>query len=511
MKILKAIDNIGTLVGLKRVSSAYVIDYRNLTEEELRDALKKTSPQYYFEENIRNTLNNLLYRAERNIRILVPLFLEQVLLDRDDYMCPERETDSTILKYQQGIIDQANEDLLIKAISRKHNIEIFNYLLECAWEYNDSISPEEKNLIEKVRVRLKITNKEYRIIEAKLGKYPKPSNQTHTLQEIEDVRRILHSRGLIFPIRDNDNTSYDVLPDEIAIVIRKFLGIEIKNYGYKKLLEVKYVRSKKHLEETLKKSSIDTEDCSTLSDFQEKCIEQVRPSVILGGLTPRDGLAMEDLKRWCSDLKLPISGTKEEVISRIVTFYDNLHARSEEVVDERKIWYDYFSEFACRDSAALRSQQLIEKDIDIERRFEQATNYLFQKKLFHKPLTQVGTCHADGVLSFQDQIILWDNKSKESPVNLKDHIKQFDGYIKSSEKKVACFLVIGPSFTDESRILAMQYKVEHQVTITLITANELKDIGEKWAAANAAKDSGPFPLGYLVQVGRFDPVMVPIG
>ena len=507
MNIIKAIDNIGTIPELKRVSSAYVIDYRNLTDEELREALKKTSPQYYFEENINSTLTDLLYKADRDIRTLVPLFLQIVLLDKDGYMSAQRETDSEVIKYEQGIVDKANEDLFSKTSSRKKSFEMFNYLLECAWEYNDSISPEEKNLIEKVRAKLKITQKEYRVLEARLGQYPKSSNQVHSLKELEDVRRLLQTRGLLFPVRDNDNTTYDVIPEEIASVMRKFFGLELKSFGYQKLLDIKYVRSKKYLTDLLKKCQINTDDCDTLADLQEACVEQVKPTVVLGGLTPRDGIPVEDLKKWCQDLNINVSGTKDEIIHRIVNFYDNLHTRTENTEDERKVWYEYYSEFASRNLAVLRSQQLIDKDIDAERRFEQATNYLFEKKLRHKPLTQVGTSHADGTLSYQDQILFWDNKSKESEVNLKDHIKQFDGYIKTSEKQVACFLVIGPSFTSESRVLAMQYKVENQVTITLITAQELKEIAEKWAS----KHEEPFPLGYFIQVGRFDPIMVPIG
>lgn len=56
MNIEKSVQNIGTLIELKRIASAYVIDYRNLTEEEIRAALIKTAPQYYFKENVQKAL-----------------------------------------------------------------------------------------------------------------------------------------------------------------------------------------------------------------------------------------------------------------------------------------------------------------------------------------------------------------------------------------------------------------------------------------------------------------------
>jgi hypothetical protein len=91
---------------------------------------------------------------------------------------------------------------------------------------------------------------------------------------------------------------------------------------------------------------------------------------------------------------------------------------------------------------------------------------------------------------------------------LKEHIKQFDAYIKGSEKTVACFLVIGPDFTPESSVLAMQYQVESGTTITLITAEEIKTIAEEWSCRNAGKREDPFPLGYLIQPGRFNRALV---
>lgn len=116
----------------------------------------------------------------------------------------------------------------------------------------------------------------------------------------------------------------------------------------------------------------------------------------------------------------------------------------------------------------------------MERKFEEATDYLFEAKLNHKPLNQIGSNHPDGVIRYKDSLILWDNKSKESAVNLKVHLKQFDRYVQSAEKRVGCFLVIGPGFTEESRVLAMQYLVENDTPIPLITADELKTLAEDW-------------------------------
>jgi hypothetical protein len=511
MKIEKVIENIGTVLELKRLASAYVIDYRNLTEDEIREAFKKTAPQYYYVENIRKVLNDCLLSSNRNLRILSSLMVQKVLLQKDGFMCPKRETEDAIIAWEQGVVDRSNEDLFKKSTEKSRNVDFFTFVLDTAWQNNDEISPDEKNLIEKIRDRLKITDTEFRIIEAKLGKFPLPENRLHSRSDIDETRRHLQSAGILFALRDTDGTDYDIIPDEVAGAIREIEKIEIRDYGFRELLRHKYVRTKQYLTETLGKCGIEVDSYNTVERLQEDIMDHVPPSVVLGGLTPRDGLPVETLSKWCGELDLNVSGPKNELIDRIIKFYDKLLQRLDVKEDPREAPYHFFVDFAARNAATLRSQQLIEKDIEIERKFEDATKFLFETKLFHKPLTFVGQSHADGALSFRDEILYWDNKSKETPVNLKDHVKQFDGYIRTSEKKVAGFLVIGPSFTDESSVLSMQYQVENGTTLTLITAAELKSVAEKWEAKQkAAKTAEPFPLGYLIQQGRFNPALVPV-
>ena len=508
MNLAKAVENIGTVTELRRIASAYVIDYRNLSEDEIKAALIKTGPQYYFKENLLMALRELSLSDNRDHRTLSCLMLKDILLHKDNFLCPKRETEDEIIALEQAVVNRSNEDLLRRSSERSRSIELFQFVVETAWQYNDSISPDEKNLIEKIKGRLKITDTEYRIIEAKLGQYPKAGNELHTRGEIEEVRRLMQTKGLIFSIRDNDNSDFDLVPDEVANTLRQIWNIQIRQHGYKELLKSKYVRSKKYLAAILSKCHIPSEGTTTLQALQDMFLEQVSPTILLGGVSPNDGLDKGTLSKWCAELKLNVSGAKAELIERIIDHYDNILVKDESIGDEREHWYKHYCEFASRSLEFLHSQQLIQKDLECERKFEEATNYLFEKRLLHKPLNLIGTAHPDGALSFQDKVIFWDNKSKETAVNLKEHIRQFDAYIKSSERKVACFLVIGPDFTAESSILAMQYQVENGTTITLITAEEIQRIAEEWSCKNVEKREDPFPLGYLIQPGRFNEALL---
>ncbi len=226
-------------------------------------------------------------------------------------------------------------------------------------------------------------------------------------------------------------------------------------------------------------------------------------SVLVGGFSPHGGLNSDVLSEWCADLGLPVGGKKADKVQRLIRHYDVLQMPPPEGTDPRERLYQFFEELACRDTATLRAQHVVDKDVEIERCFEAATAYLFETKLNHAPLRQAGTEHADGRLSFRDGYVLWDNKSSENPVSLRNHITQFDTYIQRADKEVPFFLVIAPDFTEDSKAIALQYTAEHMgCSIVLVKATELKELGELWANEDNKRCSEPFPLGYLAQPGR---------
>lgn len=505
MKFERAVETVSTKIDLKRFASAHVVDHRNLREEEIIPALLKTAPQYFHLPNIQKEINDCLLSPDRSVRILTKLILKEILIHQDDFLIEKSGLDEEIIKWEQSIIDQSNEEDTKRKSSGLNSIELFRFVVETAWEMNDDISPDEKNLIDKIASKLKITEREFRLIEARLGKYPKTGNETHLRTEIDDVRKLLQSKGLLVSIRDESGIDYDLIPEEVAVGIRKVFQIEMRNFGYGELLLHKLVRSKDYYLECLKKAEIPLEGSYTNSELRDLLIERVAPSLVLGGIHSKDGLSTEELKKWCLDISEPVSGTKEELITRITTHYDNLRIREESGEDERSTWFGHFDKLAKRDAAFFRSQNLIIKDIEIERRFEEATNYMFEVLFGHKPLKQIGSEHADGSLSLGDALIMWDNKSTEQPVSLTFHLKQFKRYIETSEKRVAGFLVIGPEFRDDCEAVAMDYFIETGLIITLVKAADLKAIAMAW---NDKKQEKTFPLRSLIQQGLLRPELV---
>lgn len=501
MNFRDIVPTISTLQDKKRIASQYVIDYKNLDEEALDAALIKTAPQYYNEENVRVVLNNLLFHSDRNTRILHKIILKTILLNQDDFLMSQREVDQDVIDLEQEIVNVSNEDLQYKSKEKNQNIELFRFVLEAAWDRNDDVSPDEKNLIEKLKIKLKITDREYQILETKIGRFPKDRNEIHIRDEIKKCRLELQGCGLLLCFRSHDKIDFDVIPDEIAKALRTIWEVELKTHGYQALVSHKAVRNKKYLMDILEKDGVYFDKYTNLEELQALIVNHIAPSKLLGGFSARDGLDAADLSKWCRELSLISSGQKTDLIQRIIEHYDQLKKTSllaSAGGDEIEALFSFFEQLASRDLEELRKQGIISKDIECERCFERATYYAFEKHLGHKPLQLSGTDHADGILAHKDHLILWDNKSKESRVNLRDHIKQFDRYIQSSPKPIAAFLVIGPSFTDESSREAMKYKISNDVSIGLLKASDLKKVAIEYEKKATEE---PFPLANFIQTG----------
>lgn len=278
----------------------------------------------------------------------------------------------------------------------------------------------------------------------------------------------------------------------------------MKTHGYKALSNHKAIRSKQYLADILEKAGVYFDKYANMEELQALAVNHIAPSSLLGGFSPRDGLDASDLSNWCRELSLIYTGQKSDLIARIIEYYDQLKETGSATgadSDERALLFSFFEQLASRDLKELRKQGVISKDIDCERNFERATYFAFERYLGHKPLQLSGTEHADGILAYKDRLILWDNKSKESAVNLKDNIKQFDRYIQTSQKPVAAFLVIGPEFTEESIREAMKYKISNDVAIGLLKASDLKEVANRYEKKVSDE---PFPLANFIQAGRID-------
>ena len=505
MNFVTYVEQIPNVTLAKRLATAYVVDSRRSDFEEVKEYLIKAAQQYISYENISARIEKIKLDNNRAVRIIAPIFLRDFLLNQDDFISTQKETDAAILNYEKAIVDESNNFDIYKM---SKDFALFKFMIDTAWKHNNDISVDEKNLLESLRKYLGITTREQHMLDAKSGRFPNFENSLHSFDDIEETRRVLQANGLIVAIRNSDGVMCDMIPDDIACSIRRYFGIEIRTYGYEKLLDcvVKKTR-KQYLIDIVEKANKNSErakiDISinpNIAELREVILKYVQPSNLLGGFSARDGLNAEQLWEWCVDLGLG-TGNKETLITKLLNYYDTLRRIEVVTEDLREKYIAVYKELACRDLKYLRANNIIEKDLQCEHYFEDATNYIFEKLLLNKPLTLTGTEHPDGKLSFKDKYIMWDNKSKETPVNLKDHIQQFDRYIKTSDKDVVVFMVIAPEFTPQSVQECVDYSLNNDAQILLITAEELKMVAETWKKKHPGEI---FNLGYFKQNGRFD-------
>ena len=506
MDFIKYVEQISNITIAKRLASAYVADYRRLELEDIKECLKKTANQYTSFENICARLEEIKLDSNRAVRIIAPILLRDYLLNQDDFISNVKDTDSAILSYEKTIIDESN-NFDINKISK--DFALFKYMLDTAWAHNDDISVDEKNLLEALRGYLSISVREFHMLEAKSGRFPMFENTLHTYDDIDDARKALQSKGLIVSIKNSDGVMCDMIPEDIAKCIRKYYNIEIRAYGYEKMVDYVVRKEKKqYLIDIVNKASqnygkakIELSNNPTVNELKDVIMKFVLPSNLLGGFSLRDGLDITMLSAWCGEIGLVVSGNKASLIERILEYYDNMRQIEVKSTDDREKLLAFYEQLAGRDLKYLRANNVIDKDLQCEHLFEDATNYIFEKMLLNKPLTLTGTDHPDGKLSFKDKYIMWDNKSKETQVNLKDHILQFERYIKDSDKDVAVFMVIAPDFTQQSVQECVDFALNNDTQILLITANELKTVAELWEKKHTGEI---FNLGYFKQNGRFD-------
>ena len=93
---------------LKRIASAYVEDSRRLDVNDLKLSLNKTEGQYISYDNIEKQLDKLKLHENPIIRIIVPIILQNYLLDEDEYTSSCKATEEAVLSYEQSVIDESN-------------------------------------------------------------------------------------------------------------------------------------------------------------------------------------------------------------------------------------------------------------------------------------------------------------------------------------------------------------------------------------------------------------------
>jgi hypothetical protein len=473
-----------------RILGNYLPSTRGMEDDDLTQVIRKQADKLADKARVLAALNTPDPDADRG---QLKALLVAVLLQEETYSLEENRTDAKLIELEKEIVKRAKAfdlgDLKRQDPDRWHHFDTYRIVLEAAWGNDGMISPDEARLLAVLRQHLGISQEEHWLLSAIIKRFSKDKCALHTPDEVNEARKDLQRAGVLWSYRDETNANIDLIPGEIATIIRRdVVGQELQRTNFRRLLshdgftvaDLRGVLQYRGLDRSGNKAEL----------LERLATSDVRPSAVLGDLDK------EKLSNLCAYVSLKTSGSKAELIDRLIGFYDDLTFEERVTKDEREVWYSNYELLAGRKYAELRAKKVIDKDLEIQGQFEHATTFLFEVRLKAKCDRSYKDNRADGRIHLENnQCLLWDCKSVEVAVNLQDFLEdQFEGYLRKETeigKQPLAFLVIGPSFTPQSIILAHQFKARTNWDIALVTAEGLKHLADRWAAAEPDK---PFPI-----------------
>ncbi len=456
---------------LNRVVSSIVRENVPLGDEDrLREQIRQNAKELAEPARIARAMD--FSKEERSDRILVEAILH-ALLESPKRALPDDELFEAVRAREAEILELSAQEGAF-ALTDDHNIEIYEVVLEVAL-HDNVISPDEFALLDRLRVKLGMSRLEHRLLEAKLGKYPKEGGALHDLNDYNSALRSLQNRGLLMYCKVEDG-SLVVLPQEFTEPIQAAVCFEMRRQSQELLHDL---LTNEQLRMVLKAQGMPLSG-SKAERSERLLLAGVKPSEVLSGFSNEE---LADLCRRLHGVK--VSGTKQERQARILDYFASIrpHAQ-EESADPRAVYYSHLEELAARDNQNLYAHGVIASDRDTDRGFEEGTRYLFEEKLGCKLHELPGSEHPDGVTAFPNgELLLWDNKSTSSDYVLpRTHMDQFRRYIQRAKPRATVFLIIVPSVATEARrqILKLRHETGTDTDIAIITAADLLWVAENW-------------------------------
>ena len=440
-------------------------------EDRLREQILENADEISDRDRISSALKACT--LSRTDRILSGEILK-ALLESPGGSATETDLIGQVRRYENEIITRSQRDDAL-AYSDARSLDIYKTVLETALE-DDIVSEDEFQLLDRLRSKLKLSRLEHKILEAKMGKFPKPGNKLHSVAEIGDCLKRLQHEGIVFYCNKTDGDSLFVLPEENAPGVKSNLKFEMSHKAQELLYSA---LTSSQLSSLLAQQGLPVSGKKG-EKIQRMIVAGCRPSEVL------EGLQSSELADICEKLQgVKKSGTKSQRIERILAYYDSLTLKEPEDSDDpRGLYYQYLEEFAARDNKNLYERGLISHDRDMESGFETGTRYLFEVKLGCQLLEFKGTDHADGGVQMKSgDILLWDNKGRESQYEFpKSHIRQFKRYIRESPTRVSVFVVIVPDVGDRAlrQATILKHESGQDTDVAIIAAVDLKHIAETW-------------------------------
>ena len=291
MKVADAIKQMSKL-PLQRIVDSFTKDFPKPDEDQARDIILRNVEELTDGKRITTVLQ---FDGPFKDQIRQILMLE-AFVNRPDWSASEQEIVESLTRLEQDVLDaaEAEDSLRYEDADR---IEILKDVLRTALR-DKLITFRELNLLRTLRDSLGLSEAVFRIVLAQLNHFPQRGNVLHTPSECRDVLNALQRGGIVFHCNKADGSPY-VIPDEIRASVMDALGLELGLHAWGLLLDALTVSQ---LKQTLARKKLPTS--GTKAELKSRVISSgLSPSRVLGILSTGD------LHKLCSSLPgVPVSG-----------------------------------------------------------------------------------------------------------------------------------------------------------------------------------------------------------
>jgi len=418
-------------------------------------------------------------------------FILFLLLNEEDYSIKSdlKEITNKIKEFKNRLLK--NEKYIHVEDDK---IGVYNVVLEAIKE-DRKISKDELNVLEKLRKKIGITLFQHWIFRIKNDFFDEINKIDSMANKLKEHLHQLEKKGLVFYVIKG-NEKYYTIPEEIANQLKKIFEMELSFYKFEALLNNSIIKNVER-RNFLKSKGIDS--YGTKDELNKKIIfNWLNPSEFLGFLT------LDSLSEIATKLGIKKSGNKKEIVRRIIEHYNEIYIPSARSMDERERYYMFYEDLANRNQSKLIKKGIITKGEEIGKKFEKATEYLFEKILGFKVVSPKikGRLHgvkADGKAIKNGDFIVWDCKTKDARLKIStSERRQFIDYINEYKKvdkgKFLSFLIITSEIDDIRNIRRklLEIKKETDIDISVVRASDLKKFAEEVKKTKREVDLKPF-------------------
>lgn len=286
-------------------------DLHRLARDKVDEVANLRLPREVLVQEIAAALSSLSYVA----RVLSPArpptyaFLK-LLLDAPRYRVSPQGFRQRVLEFTDALTERAQAG---DGLSKEKDFQLYLRILFAAWEDDGQVDRSEALILASLRKELGIWMREHLLLEH----HPMVRPVWDSDRAYTEARNHLLATGVVL-VYDGDF----VLPDDVAVPIRRHWEIELSDATYERLLGLLTVEQ---LHDVLEATSL------PVSGLKEERIRRIVHALIPPAEV-LDKLHINEVKDLCRACDLPVSAAKADLIASLIDHFDSDEDLKEETL-----------------------------------------------------------------------------------------------------------------------------------------------------------------------------------